>query len=56
MMLRDWLSTTDFSSVQASLKGAYLEGHGELVSRLILGITRGTKWVIGVNNLPTTSP
>ena len=34
----------------------YLEGHGDLVSRLIRGITRVTIWVIGVINLLTKSP
>ena len=35
---------------------AYLEGQGDLVSRLIRGITRGIIWVLGVINLPTKSP
>ena len=35
---------------------AYLEGHGDLVSRLILGIIKVTIWVIGVINLLTKSP
>ena len=34
----------------------YLEGQGDLVSRLILGITRVTIWVTGVINLLTKSP
>ena len=33
----------------------YLEGHGDLVSRLIIGITRFTMWVIRVVHLPTKS-
>ena len=33
-----------------------LEGHVDLVSRLIMGRTRVTKWVIGAINLVTTSP
>ena len=35
---------------------SYLEGHGDLVNRLILGITRATMWVIRVINLLTKSP
>ena len=35
---------------------AYLEGHGDLVSRLIGGITRVTRWVIRVITLLTKSP
>ena len=34
----------------------YLEGHGDLVSRLMIRITRVTIWVIGVINLLTKSP
>ena len=34
----------------------YLEGRGDLVSRLIMGIIRVTIWVIGVINLLTKSP
>ena len=34
----------------------YLEGWGDLVSRLIPRITRVTIWVIGVMNLVTKSP
>ena len=34
----------------------YLEGQGDLVSRLITRITRVTIWVIGVINLVTKSP
>ena len=36
--------------------GSYLEGQGDLVSRLIIGIFRVTIWVIGVINLLTKSP
>ena len=35
---------------------AYLEGQGDLVNGLIMGITRGTIWVIGVSDLLTKSP
>ena len=35
---------------------AYLEGQGDLVSRLIMGICRVAIWVIGVINLLTKSP
>ena len=34
----------------------YLEGQGDLVTRLIRGITGNTIWVIGVINLRTKSP
>ena len=34
----------------------YLEGQGDLVSRLIMGINRVTIWVIEVINLLTKSP
>ena len=34
----------------------YLEGQGDLVSRLFMGISRVTIWVIGVINLLTKSP
>ena len=34
----------------------YLEGHGDLVNGLILGITGVTIWLLGVINLPTKSP
>ena len=34
----------------------YLEGQGDLVTRLILGIIGATIWVIGVINLLTKSP
>ena len=36
--------------------GHYLEGQGDTVSELIMGITRATIWVIGVITLPTKSP
>ena len=31
----------------------YLKGQGDLISRLIMGITRVIIWVIGVSNLMT---
>ena len=34
----------------------YLEGQEDLVSRLIIGISRVTIWVMGVINLLTKSP
>ena len=34
----------------------YLEGQGDLVSRLIMGINRVTIWVIGVIDRLTKSP
>ena len=34
----------------------YLEGHWDLVTRLIMGLTRVTIWVIGLMNLLTKSP
>ena len=39
-----------------TLAGLYLGGHGDLVSRVIIRITRVTIWVIGVINLLTKSP
>ena len=46
--------------MQRLLRGAgsaYLEGQGDLASRLIItGIARGTSWVIEVSNLVTRSP
>ena len=36
--------------------GQYLEGHGDVVSRLMIGIDRVTMWVTGVINLLTKSP
>ena len=35
---------------------AYLEGQGDLVTRLIMGIIGVTVWVLGVINLLTKSP
>ena len=35
--------------------GQYLESQGDLVSRLIMGINRVTKWVMGVIKLLTKS-
>ena len=37
-------------------KRAFLEGHWDLVSRVIMGIIGVTIWVIGVINLLTKSP
>ena len=46
------------SSMLGSLLGSpdYLEGQGDLISRLIMGKIRVTIWVIGVINLLTKSP
>ena len=33
-----------------------MEGQGDLVSGLIMGITRVTIWVVGIMNLLTKSP
>ena len=43
---------------QAPICGStvYLEGQGDLVTRLIMGIIGVTIWVIGVINLLTKSP
>ena len=41
---------------QFSLEIRYLEGQGDLVSRLIMQMARVTIWVIGVVNLLTKSP
>ena len=38
------------------LHAGYLEGQGDLVTRLIMGIIGVTIWVIGVINLLTKSP
>ena len=35
---------------------SYLEGQGDLVSRLLVGISRAAMWVIGGMNLLTKSP
>ena len=50
------LSTKSAALSQEALKRIYLEGHGDLVSRLIIRITRVTTWVFGVMNLLTKSP
>ena len=34
----------------------YLEGHGDLITRLTMGIIGVTMWVIGVINLLSKSP
>ena len=34
----------------------YLEGHGDLITRIIMGIIGVTIWVIGVINLLSKSP
>ena len=36
--------------------GLYLEGQGDLVSRLIMGIIGVTIWLIGVISILTKSP
>ena len=38
------------------MPGTYLEGQGDLVSRLILGIIGVTIWLIGVISILTKSP
>ena len=38
------------------LKRVYLEGHGGLVSRLLMGVTGVTRWVIGVTSILTSTP
>ena len=42
--------------VQEGSRLCYLEGQGDLVTRLIMGIIGVTIWVIGVSNLFTKSP
>ena len=37
-------------------QGSYLEGQGDLVSRLIVGISGVTMWFIGVIGILTKSP
>ena len=41
------------TQVLTSLLGIYLEGHGDLVSKLITGIIRVIIWVVGMINLLT---
>ena len=48
--------TRFFVTSQSASPSCYLEGQGDLVSRLIVGIIRDTIWVIGVINLLTKSP
>ena len=46
-----------FESYKAArIPKPYLEGHGDLVGSLIMGIHRDTIWVIGGINLLTKSP
>ena len=47
-----WQDTGNSEGVRAKC----LEGQGDLVNRLIIGVTRVTIWVIGVTNLLTKSP
>ena len=43
--------------MDTTIMGLYrVQGQGDLVSGLIMGITRVTIWVIGVINLLTKSP
>ena len=37
-------------------QGHYLEGHGDLVSRIIMGSSMVIIWIIGFINLLTRSP
>ena len=37
-------------------QGSYLEGHGDLVSRLVMGIVRVITWLIGFTNLSPHDP
>ena len=39
-----------------SERGLYWEGHGDVVSRLIMGVIRLLIWLIGAINLLTKSP
>ena len=61
MILRKGRGFIDLGSglgkAQRAVKNAsYSEGQGDLVSRLMIGITRVTIWVIRVINLLTKSP
>ena len=38
------------------LPRVYLEGQGDLVSRLVIGLISGITWIVWVNNLPTRFP
>ena len=49
-------SNTGCFGEESGIPKPYLEGQGDLVSRLIRGITGVTIWVIGVINLLTKSP
>ena len=50
------LGLAGYDSYRFQAEILYLEGQGDLVSRLIMGITRVTIWVVGVINLLTKSP
>ena len=45
------ISTTNFTTPEP-----YLEGEGDLISRLVMGIIRVIRCVIGVTNLLTKTP
>ena len=51
-----WASTNAEPSANMGGGCFYLEGQGDLVSRLILGRTGGTIWCIGVINILTEIP
>ena len=53
-MLKPWRLVS--CSWPAGVLLIYLEGHWDLVSRLITGIARVAIWFIGAINLLTTSP
>ena len=44
------------SSLPAKVPTPYLEGKGDLVSRLTMGLFRVVIWLIGFKNVPTKSP
>ena len=47
---------TAIPTVQRCRHGHYLEGHGDVVTRLIMGITGVILWFIGVISILTKSP
>ena len=49
-------SPRNFQLLVATCTASYLEGQGDLVSGLIMGIIGVTIWAIGVANLLTKSP
>ena len=53
---KDLVCNAAAARISGSFRSVYLEGHGDLVSGLIMGIVGVIIWLIGVINLPTKSP